>query len=228
MNGTQYKAFFVSDLHFGHASILYFHPERRKLADITLEELKENKEECVRKHDEWLIKKWNETIKKNDFVYILGDFSMCNKENTKRILEKLNGRKYLIFGNHDKSCRGLENYFQWTGDIKEVKFNHNQYKFIDENETFAIELCHFPMFAWNRRPHGTCHCHGHTHGSIDKYNEDTNELRVDVGFDGKLANFGFVELETLYNHFKTIMRKTDSKTFEEHTEKLMEKQGFRA
>ena len=228
MSGTQYKVFFVSDTHFGHASILYFHPERRNAAGITLEELRENKEECIRRHDEWLIKKWNKTIAKNDFVYILGDFSMANKEYTRKILEKLNGRKYLIFGNHDKSCRGLENFFQWTGDIKEVKFTHNQYPFIDENETFAIELCHFPMFAWNRRPHGTCHCHGHTHGSITNYNDESLELRVDVGFDSKLANFGFIELETLYNHFKTIMRKTDSKTFEEHTEKIMEKQGFRA
>lgn len=228
MNGTQYKAFFCSDLHWHHASILYFHPERRDAIGITIEDLQENKAECIRKHDEWLIDKWNNTIGKKDFVYILGDLSMGNKENTRKILERLNGRKFLILGNHDKSCMGLENYFQWVGDIKEVKFNHNQYKFIDPEETFCVELCHFPMFAWNRRPHGTCHCHGHTHGSIDKYNDDSNELRVDVGFDGKLANLGFVDLETLYNHFKYIREKTNSKTFEEHTEKIMEKQGFRA
>ena len=228
MNGTQYKAFFTSDLHFSAKNILYFHPERREKAGITLEELRENKEEALRKHDEWLIKEWNKTIGKKDFVYILGDFCMGNKERTKYILNQLNGRKYLIFGNHDKSCRGLENYFQWTGDIKEVKFTNNQYPFIDKDETFTIELCHFPLYAWNRRPHGTCHCHGHTHGSMDNYNVDSIELRVDVGFDGKLANFGFVNLETLYKYFKDIMKKTDSKTFEEHTEKIMEKQGFRA
>jgi hypothetical protein len=63
---------------------------------------------------------------------------------------------------------------------------------------------------------------------MDNYNIDSIELRVDVGFDGKLANLGFVNLETLYKYFKDIMKKTDSKTFEEHTEKIMEKQGFRA
>jgi calcineurin-like phosphoesterase family protein len=228
MNGTKYKVFFVSDLHFNHASILYFHPERRKYAGITLEELQNNKYEAIRKHDEWLIKLWNSKIGKKDFVYILGDFSMGNKENTKRILEKLNGRKFLILGNHDKSCKGLESFFQWVGDIKEVKFTHNQYPFINQNETFSVELCHFPMFAWNRRPHGSCHCHGHTHGSIDNYNDESDELRVDVGFDGKLANFGFIDLQKLYNHFLLIRNKTNSKTFEEHTEKIMEKQGFRA
>ena len=43
---------------------------------------------------------------------------------------------------------------------------------------------------------------GHSHGSLDNYNESQNDLRVDVGFDSKLANFEFVSLEKLYNYFK--------------------------
>jgi calcineurin-like phosphoesterase family protein len=226
--GTQYKAWFTSDLHFSHASTLYFHPERREVAGITLEELQADKFKAIEKFDEWLINKWNTTIKKRDFVYILGDFCLGNKERTKNILNKLHGRKFLIIGNHDKSCQGLDNYFEWVGEIKEVKFTHNQYPFIDPDETFAVELCHFPMVAWNRRPHGTCHLHGHTHGALDGYNEDSQELRLDVGFDAKLSNLGFIDLETVYNSMKRIITTTDSKTFIEHTEKLMNKQGFRA
>jgi calcineurin-like phosphoesterase family protein len=226
--GTQYKAWFTSDLHFSHASTLYFHPERREVAGITLEELQADKFKAIEKFDEWLINKWNTTIKKRDFVYILGDFCLGNKERTKNILNKLHGRKFLITGNHDKSCQGLDNYFEWVGEIKEVKFTHNQYPFIDPDETFAVELCHFPMVAWNRRPHGTCHLHGHTHGALDGYNEDSQELRLDVGFDAKLSNLGFIDLETVYNSMKRIITTTDSKTFIEHTEKLMNKQGFRA
>ena len=105
MNGTQYKAFFTSDLHFSAKNILYFHPERREMAGITLEELRENKEEAIRKHDEWLIKEWNKTIGKKDFVYILGDFSWYKKEKTDEILARLNGKKYLVRGNHDKFNR---------------------------------------------------------------------------------------------------------------------------
>ena len=114
------------------------------------------------------------------------------------------------------------------GDIKEAKLNHNQYKFIKEGETFAVEMCHFPMFTWNRRPHGTCHLHGHCHGSITEFNELSNELRVDVGLDSALANYGFISLETLYNKMVEIRNRTESQTFEEHTEKLMKKLGFRA
>ncbi len=171
---------------------------------------------------------WNDTVKRDDFVYILGDFCLGNKEYTEKILQRLRGRKFLIRGNHDKSCQGLENYFQWVGDIKEAKFNHNQYKFIKEGETFAVEMCHFPMVSWNRRPHGSCHIHGHCHNSITPFNESSNELRVDVGLDGDLSKYGLISLESLYNKMIEIRNRTESQTFEEHTEKLMKKLGFRA
>ena len=225
--GTKIKVWFCSDLHLGHKSVLYFHPERREAAGIIIEELQEDKNAAIKKHDEWLIDKWNKTIAKGDFVYILGDFCLGNREYTEKMLSRLKGRKFLIRGNHDKSCNGLERYFEWVGDIKEVKFTHNQYPFIDENETFALEMCHFPMLTWNRRPHGTCHIHGHCHNSITQFNDESLELRVDVGFDSEIANNGFVSLETIYNKMKEIRAKTDSATFEEHTEKLMLRHGFR-
>ena len=226
--GTKIKIWFCSDLHLGHKSVLYFHPERREAAGITMEELQEDKNAAIKKHDEWLIDKWNKTIAKGDFVYILGDFCLGNKEYTEKILNRLKGRKFLIRGNHDKSCNGLERYFEWVGDIKEVKFTHNQYPFIDENETFALEMCHYPMLTWNRRPHGTCHIHAHSHGSLDEFNELSKELRFDIGFDSKVGNLNFVPLEVVYNKMITIRNKTNSQTFEEHTEKLMENLGFRA
>lgn len=226
--GTRIKVWFTSDPHFGHKSVLYFHPERREAAGITLEELQEDNKAAIIKHDEWLIEKWNKTVNKEDFVYILGDFCLGNKEYTEKILNRLKGRKFLIKGNHDKSCQGLEHYFQWVGDIKEAKFSHNQYKFIKEGETFAVEMCHFPMLSWNRRPHGTCHLHGHCHGSICDFNTMSKELRFDVGFDTSFANLGLVSLEDVYKRMVEIRESTDSQTFEEHVEKIMLKQGFRA
>lgn len=196
-------------------------------AGITLEELQADKKTAIEKHDEWLIDLWNKTVKKQDNIYILGDFCLGNRERTEQILKRLNGKKYLIRGNHDKSCKGLENYFEWVGDIKEVKFTHNQYKYIDPNETFALEMCHFPMLSWNRRPHGTCHIHGHCHNSISDYNTFSGELRVDVGFDGNLGNYNFIDLEELYSYFKDIIKKENCTTFQEYIDRLMEKQGFR-
>jgi calcineurin-like phosphoesterase family protein len=139
----------------------------------------------------------------------------------------LHGKKYLIRGNHDKSCKGLENYFEWVGDIKEAKFSHEQFPFIDINETFCVEMCHYPLMAWNRRTHGACHAHGHVHSALDKLNEESEELRVDVGIDGALADYNLIDLETLYSHFRAIIERAGCKTFQEYAEWLMAKQGYR-
>lgn len=221
------KVWFISDLHFSHPSILYFRPKRREASVITLEELQEDKNAAILKHDEWLIGLWNNTIRREDFVYILGDFCLGNKERTEKILQRLKGRKYLIRGNHDESCNGLERYFEWTGDLKEVKFNHQMFDFIDETEPFCIEMCHYPLLAWNRRPHGTIMLHGHCHGSIDKLNEKSEELRIDVGFDGTLANLSFIPLERLYDKMLKIRNSAGCSTFKEYAEKKMERDGFR-
>ena len=218
---------FVSDTHFGHVSILYFHPLRREACGVTLEELQSDKNSAIAKHDQWLINKWNETVRKQDTVYFLGDFCLKNKEYTENILRQLKGKKFLIRGNHDKSLNGLENYFEWVGDIKEAKFTNNQFKFIDPNETFCVEMCHFPFLSWNRRPHGTCMVHGHSHGNANNVNELTGELRVDVGLDNQYWDYNFVELEQLYNYFRNIIKSHGFNTFQDYVNYLMETQGYR-
>lgn len=222
------KVWFVSDVHFSHPAQLYFHPKRRELAGIDKEELTTlPKKELSVIQDDWLIKLWNETVKREDWVYYIGDFCLGNRERAEYILNKLHGKKFFIRGNHDKALNGNERFLEGLWDIKEAKFNHDQYPFIKEGETFCVELCHYPLVAWNRRTHGSCHVHGHTHGSTDKFNDDSLELRVDVGLDSKLANYGFVDLETLYNHFRSIIEKQGCETFQEYAEWLMDKQGFR-
>ena len=254
MGSIKHNTWFISDVHFGHSGVLYYHPQRREAAGITLEELQTNKKEAVRKHDEWLINLWNETIKKDDVVYFLGDFSWYNKEDTEKLLGKLNGKKFLIRGNHDKPLQGLERYFVWVGDIKEAKFNHDEYDFIDPNETFCIEMCHYPMLSWNRKQHGTVHAHGHCHGSLDFLNRfkvmyilkhsafikrfvetffkifprlNKRELRVDVGLDASLADYQFIDIKKLYDYFCDIRNKTGFKTFGEYVEWIMGKQKLR-
>lgn len=221
------KIWFVSDTHFGHVSILYFHPLRREACGVTLEELQSDKNSAIAKHDQWLINKWNSVVRKQDTVYFLGDFCLKNKEYTENILKQLKGKKFLIRGNHDKSLNGLENYFEWVGDIKEAKFTNNQFKFIDPNETFCVEMCHFPMLTWNRRPHGTCMVHGHSHGNANNVNELTGELRVDVGLDNQYWDYNFVELEQLYNYFRNIIQSHGFNTFQDYVNYLMETQGYR-
>jgi calcineurin-like phosphoesterase family protein len=211
------KVWFTSDIHFGHKNVLRFCTKRREKMGIDIDD-----PEFDDKHRLYLIDQWNKTISKKDTVYILGDFSFYNREGTRRILEKLNGKKHLILGNHDKSCKGLENYFESVSQIKTVDFKKHEYEFLDEN--FIVEMCHFPIYSWNRRQHGVCHIHGHTHGSMCEINKSSKELRVDVGYDSVLGDLEFISLEKLYNHFKSI---TGNQTFRNYINKKMEDDGYR-
>ena len=184
----------------------------------------------------------------------MGDFCLANHEKTEKILQKLNGRKFLIRGNHDKSCNGLERYFTWVGDIKEAKFTHDQYPFIKEGETFCVEMCHYPLERWNRREHGTMHLYGHEHGALDHFSKIfiinillqkewfrrfaefmrrvfpflyRKELRVDVGLDAELSGYEFISLEKVYEYARKIVTDGGCDSFQEYIDKLIRRQGHR-
>lgn len=64
---------------------------------------------------EAIISNWNLVVKNGDQVYILGDVcfqAQTKKKEIKEILNRLNGKKILIIGNHDKTIRDYENYFK--------------------------------------------------------------------------------------------------------------------
>lgn len=207
---------FTSDTHFSHKNILKHCGGRLKAFGID-ENLDD--EEKVILNDEAIIKRWNNKVKKKDTVYIIGDFSFANSEQTKKILGKLNGTKFLILGNHDKSSERLLGYFTQITQIKEVTFKQKVFDFLDED--FSIVCCHYPMVTWNSKHYGSVNVHGHCHGNIDNFNDESDDLRVDVGLDGKLANYDLIDLKTLYQHFK---EKTKGKLFSEYvTEKREEK-----
>lgn len=216
------KIYFTSDLHFCHTNILYHCPERRNFLGISLEELQNDKKGTTELMNQKLIELWNNTVRKQDSIYFLGDFCLANKVETKKILEQLHGKKYLIVGNHDNSLKGLENYFEDVSQIKELKVTNNQFKFIDPDEPFCLEMCHYPLLTWNRRLHGTIMLHGHCHGSLNYYNNTSKELRLDVGFDSSVFRHQFIEVEDLYKYFVSLREQLDCKTFEEYTNKLID------
>lgn len=199
---------FTSDTHFSHKNVLKHCKGRLKVFGI--DETLDDKEK-VRLNDEAVIKRWNSKVKKTDMVYIIGDFSFASPDDTKKILGRLNGKKFLISGNHDKSSEHLNGYFEQIVQIKEINFKRKNYDFLEED--FSIICCHYPMVTWNRKHYGSVNVHGHCHGNIDEYNEKSDDLRVDVGLDGKLANYNLINLKTLYQYFKN---KTNGRLFSEY------------
>lgn len=199
------NVYFVADTHFGHYNIFKY--SNRKSFAKNIEE-----------HDSYIIDLWNKKIKKNDTVYVLGDFSFHNVEKTKAILAKLNGRKHLILGNHDASVSKLPEMFESVSQLKFVTFKENNYSFL--KEPFELFLSHYPIASWAKKEHGSINVHGHCHGKYDDINDKSKELRIDVGFDSKLSNLDIVSLEQLYVACKKI---TKGKTFVEYRQQMYEK-----
>ena len=85
-NTGKNNIFFTSDTHFNHANIIKY--AQRPYSDA--EEMNED-----------LIKRWNSVVGKNDIVFHLGDFMFGNINRFWEFRSRLNGKIYLIHGNHD-------------------------------------------------------------------------------------------------------------------------------
>ena len=153
--------FFVGDTHFSHANIIKY--DGRPYASPHL-------------HDEAIIKNWNRCIDKNDIVFHLGDVAFFkNPDQCENILKRLNGRIYLIEGNHDKELlkhSHLKAYFQMVTNYLKVTVKDEEYHDQD------IILFHYPMEEWDGAFHGTWHLHGHVHGNLKT--KIKNRLEVSI------------------------------------------------
>lgn len=81
------RIFGTSDHHFGHKNII-------KLGERPFENLAEM-------HGT-LINRWNQDVLDQDLVIHCGDFALGKREEAKKMLDRLNGRKVLVPGNHDR------------------------------------------------------------------------------------------------------------------------------
>ena len=132
--------FFTSDLHFFHKNVIRF--DNRPFTSV--EDM-----------NEALIRNWNRKVKNNDLVYILGDISWGNDEETCGIFARLKGRKVLIKGNHDKIRGNIKNYFEEITDYKEITLPGNK----------CVVLCHYPIVFFNKHHYGAFMFYGHVHNS---------------------------------------------------------------
>lgn len=136
------RIFYIADTHFGHENVIKF--DGRPFPNI--EEMETE-----------LIKRWNETVNKKDYVYILGDFIWKDRNKWETLPKLLNGKKILIVGNHDLR--------QFTPEIQE--------NFLDIQKTMEIKdsgrrviLCHYPMpFYRADYNENMYHLYGHVHNT---------------------------------------------------------------
>jgi calcineurin-like phosphoesterase family protein len=159
---------FTADLHFGHPKIVDICNRPVYLSDKVLNESGVNQKDVSdptykrlinEAHNEWLVKEViNKYVRKKDTLYILGDVSMRDKIVTDKFLDRLNGDKRLIVGNHDRNIHKSTRFGEITL-IKDFNFSRK-----NPDINIHIVLCHYPMLSWNRRVYGAWHLFGHVHG----------------------------------------------------------------
>lgn len=144
--GRKKMNYYIADLHIGHKNILRLSNRPFKTMDQMIEKIIEN---------------WNKTVKAEDDVYILGDVFYRYDGNLKELLQKLNGHKHLIIGNHEKQL--LKNkqalyMFDSVDSYKEITDTLN-------GKTVQIIMCHYPLAEWNGYFRNSIHLFGHIHNN---------------------------------------------------------------
>lgn len=115
--------------------------------------------------NETLIRNWNSCVQPTDEVYHLGDFAFSDAETIFKIIHRLNGKKYLIMGNHDKPIKKdkeLQQLFEECTPYLEVDISDHTAK----GGNRKLVLCHYAMLVWNKSHHGSFMLHGHSHGNL--------------------------------------------------------------
>ena len=134
--------FFTSDLHLGHRNII-------RLCGRPFASLEEM--------DETLVSRWNRKVGQDDNVFVVGDL-FFRAEDPEGLLKRLNGRKTLILGNHDRS---------WTDMVDLSCYFKGVHTMLETSDgAHSLTLCHYPMMTYNHCMRGYM-VHGHIHGNTD-------------------------------------------------------------
>lgn len=166
--------YFTADFHLGHRNIIKF--QNRPFSNI-------------HEMNNAIITNYNTIVHNNDTVYILGDIAHhINIDTANELISKLNGKKYLITGNHDK--RYDPSLFIQISDYMEISLGGN-----------CFVLMHYPMLSWKKMNKGSYQLHGHIHSQME-YNINNKESgirRYDVGVDAN--NFYPVSAKQIVDFF---------------------------
>lgn len=167
INTTQTKVFFTSDTHFGHSNIIKYCQRPFNSAEHM---------------DEVLISNWNEVVSPQDIVFHLGDFCFGSDKEWIKILQRLNGTKYLILGNHDlKKIANSSQIQDYFADI-----NMQMRVVVDKQK---ILLNHYPFLCFEGGYQNVWQLFGHVHSSKHSTGLDKERLvhlfptQYDVGVD---------------------------------------------
>ena len=128
---------YIADLHFGHKNLA----THRGFQDESYQ-------------DEHIIKEWNKVVTgKKDITFILGDVTMEKRTNY-HLLDRLNGRKVVVLGNHDAKNH-VPTLLEYVDSVcASLKVRH---------EGVNIMLTHIPVHPMEFDYRLAYNIHGHIH-----------------------------------------------------------------
>lgn len=179
--------YFTSDLHFGHKNIITFDKRPFENIDIMKKEITD---------------RWNSKVDPKDSVYILGDISWYNPEETYQIYKNLNGDKHLILGNHDRRLGKAAECFSEIVPYKEIEVDGEH-----------VILCHYPIHFYNAHYYGAIMLYGHVHSSYEEelVQNYRKELNVKGGINCEMYNVGCMHWDYYPVSLKEILEVKNEK-----------------
>lgn len=190
LNSSICGIYFISDTHFYHNNVISY--SNRPF--VSVEEMN-NK----------ILFNINNKVKKNDYLFILGDFSFGKTEQTENILNLIVCENvHLVSGNHDLNILRNENLIS---KFKSV-VNYSEITIRDEsliNKNQRIILFHYPILEWNQGHRGSWMLHGHCHNNLKLPQELLNKKIKDVGCDAiNFTPISYFEIKDSFNDKENI------------------------
>ena len=143
--------------------------------------------------NETLISNWNKVVGKDDFVFHLGDFSVGGAAEWTSLIDCLNGRIFLVLGNHD-----MNNVDQ--GFMR--RFEDVSMQMLISIGKQRVYLNHYPFLCYGGAYRGTWQLFGHLHTGSCMSGLDSPRLQMlfprqyDVGVDNNnYTPISFAEVE---------------------------------
>ena len=134
------KLFVTSDTHFNHTNIIKYC--NRPFADVG-------------EMNETLIRNWNNVVDDEDFVIHCGDFGLGKMDKLPSLIQRLNGHKILVVGNHDKSANWyMDNGFDYACNEPLILY--------DKAINFTYIFSHYPPTSFYPQHY---YFYGHIHNN---------------------------------------------------------------
>ena len=188
------RKLYISDLHFFHQNL----NDRMDNRGFS----------CFEEMNEAMIGKWNSCVTMKDEVYILGDLSIAKGRATNAIVRQLNGKLFLITGNHDRFLNDKEfdaSRFGWIKPYAEISDNRRK-----------VILCHYPVFCYNGQnrvdAHGnpkTYMLYGHVHDTLDeqlvlRFQQETRAQMRTIGEEERPIPCHMINCFCMYSGYRPL------------------------